>query len=211
MKYIGSGLHKCEILLCDGDYFGKEVRRLMKKNLKVVALGDSITQGYPFDMEASWVYILKMEKGLDIVNKGINGDTLEGMLERFERDVISLLPGMVIIMGGTNDAFDGYSLSSMEYNLKRMVKFAKESKIVPVIGIPVPVDEPAVEIKLQKFRDFLRNFCDEEKIAFIDFYKTMVDEYGKIKEKLDFDGVHPNRDGYRVMADIAYDFLIQAF
>jgi lysophospholipase L1-like esterase len=82
-----------------------EINGKKNKNLKVVALGDSITQGYPFDMEASWVYILKMEKGLDIVNKGINGDTLEGMLERFERDVISLLPGMVIIMGGTNDAF----------------------------------------------------------------------------------------------------------
>ncbi|MDI3481620.1 MAG: acyl-CoA thioesterase [Tepidanaerobacteraceae bacterium] len=178
-----------------------------KKNLKFVALGDSITQGYPYGMEASWVHILKTEKGFNIVNKGINGDTLEGMLQRFEKDVISLLPGIVIIMGGTNDAFNGYSLSSMEYNIRQMVKLSKGSKIVSVIGIPIPVDEPAVEMKLQKFRKFLRDFCADENIAVIDFYRAMVDEFGKIKKKLDFDGVHPNREGYRVMADEAFDCL----
>ncbi|HHW03850.1 MAG TPA: hypothetical protein GXX35_13765 [Thermoanaerobacterales bacterium] len=181
----------------------------IKKDLKIVALGDSITQGYPFDADASWVHILNVEKGFNIINKGINGDTLESMLKRFEKDVISLLPHMVIIMGGTNDAFDGYSISSMEYNLKEMIKKTRVSKIVPVIGIPIPVDEPGVEIKLQKFRNFLRNFCEEEKIAYIDFYKTMANECSKIKDEMDFDGIHPNRDGYRAMADTAYDFLIK--
>lgn len=182
----------------------------IKTGVKIVALGDSITYGYPFDMEASWVHILQAEKGLDIVNKGINGDTLEGMLERFEQDVISLLPGIVVIMGGTNDAFEGYSLSSMEYNLKQMLEKAGASNIVPLIGIPIPVDESAVEKKLQGFRDFLRSFCKQERIACIDFYDTMADGHGRTKEELDFDGVHPSRDGYRVMADAAYDSLSQA-
>jgi len=44
----------------------------------------------------------------------------------------------------------------------------------------------------------------------MDFYKAMADECGNIKEELDFDGVHPNKDGYRVMADVAYALLSQA-
>lgn len=181
----------------------------MMAKLKIVALGDSITQGYPYDMTASWVNILNIEKGFNIINKGINGDTLEGMLDRFQRDVIDQQPGMVIIMGGTNDVFEGYSLSTMQYNLKQMVKKAIEMNIFPVIGIPIPVDEPMVEIKLSKFRDFLKEFCEEQAVSYIDFHKAMVDDSGLIKIELDFDGIHPNRDGYRTMANIVYEFLIK--
>lgn len=179
----------------------------IKKGLKIIALGDSLTRGFPFGMRASWVNILNTEKGFNITNKGINGDTLEGMLERFQRDVVDLEPDMVIIMGGTNDAFGEYSLSSMKSNLRQVVKKAISLGIKPVIGIPIPVDEPTVEIKLKRFRDFLKNLCHEHNIAFIDFYEIMVNEHGRIKEELDFDGVHPNKDGYRVMAARAYDVL----
>jgi len=177
--------------------------------LRIVALGDSITQGYPFDMKASWVNILNKEKGFNIINKGINGDTLEGMLERFQKDVIHLQADMVIIMGGTNDVFTGCSLESMQYNIKQMVKKSVDSKIIPIIGIPIPVDEPPVERKLTKFREFLKDFCEEQRVSYIDFHKAMADVNGLIKEELDFDGVHPNRNGYRAMAVEAYDCLIK--
>jgi len=180
-----------------------------RRNLTIIALGDSITQGYPYGIKASWVNILNTEKGFNIINKGINGDTLEGMLERFQRDVVELQAEMVIIMGGTNDAFIGFSLESMQYNIKEMVKKAMNLKIIPVIGIPIPTDEPFVERKLNRFRDFLKKFCEDRKISYIDFYKVMVNVDGLIKKELDFDGVHPNMEGYRVMAVEAYNSLMK--
>ncbi|MCG1013264.1 hypothetical protein JT739_11745 [Tepidanaerobacter sp. GT38] len=177
------------------------------KNIKIIALGDSLTQGYPYDIKASWVNILNSEKGFNIINKGINGDTLEGMLKRFYGDVAAYRPDLVIIMGGTNDAFNGFSLSSMENNLKNIVKKALDTGIRPIIGIPLPVDEPAVEEKLCKFREFVREYCCDKNIAYIDFYTPLVGSNGRIKEEMDFDGIHPNKQGYRAMAIEAYKIL----
>lgn len=173
------------------------------KNHKIVALGDSITFGYPFTPEDSWVGILRRERGWDIVNKGVNGDTLDGMLERFERDVQSFSPDMLIVTGGTNDAFNEYSLESMENNLREIIKKAKALGIKPVTGIPIPADDPAVEKKLEKFRGFLKEFCFREGIPYIDFYRALAGDSGRIKPEFDFDGVHPSREGYRAMAKAA--------
>lgn len=173
----------------------------------MVALGDSITQGYPFGSEASWVNILKKEQGFNIVNKGINGDTLEGMLDRFDGDVKSLSPQIVIVMGGTNDAFNAYSLSAMEYNLTRIIKIAEKTSIKPIIGVPIPVDDPAIEAKLQCFRSFIKSYTKHNNIFIIDFFNTLADSSGRIKREYDFDGVHPSREGYKIMSKVASDGL----
>lgn len=173
---------------------------------KIVALGDSITYGYPYNPDISWVNHLK-KSGIEIINRGINGDTLEGMLERFDRDVVEYYPKFVIIMGGTNDAFGSYSLAAMEYNLKQIVYKSTQFSIKPIIGIPVPTDELAAEQKLSKFRCFLKDFCIKNDIMYIDFYSVVVDNIGRIKPEFDFDGVHPNIDGHKAMAKIAGEVI----
>lgn len=173
---------------------------------RLVALGDSITYGYPYTPNASWVNYLK-NSSINIINSGVNGDTLEGMLHRFDEDVASYSPKFVIITGGTNDAFGEYSLAAMKYNLKQIVNKSLGYNIKPIIGIPVPSDEPMVEPKLDKFRNFLRKFCFEKIIPYIDFYSVIVDNTGKMKPEFDFDGVHPNKDGYLVMGKSAAEVI----
>lgn len=176
------------------------------KQKRIVALGDSITYGYPYTSDESWVNYLK-KSGIDIINSGVNGDTLEGMLDRFDEDVVSYSPKFVIIMGGTNDAFGQYPLAAMEYNLRQIVDKSFESNIAPIIGIPVPTDESMIELKLEKFRHFLRKFCSEKIIPYIDFYSAVVDNTGSMKSEFDFDGVHPNKCGYFIMGKVAKKFI----
>lgn len=173
---------------------------------KIVALGDSITYGYPYTPDVSWVSHLQ-KTGMKIINSGINGDTLDGMLKRFNKDVVEYSPEFVIIMGGTNDAFGSYSLSAMEYNLKQIVNNSNQSGIEPIIGIPIPTDELVTEQKLNKFRCFLKDFCIRNDIMYIDFYSKIVDDAGKIKPEFDFDGVHPNKEGHKAMAKIAGEVI----
>ena len=40
--------------------------------------------------------------GFDLINKGVNGDTTEGILRRFKSDVMDHEPNMVFILTGTN-------------------------------------------------------------------------------------------------------------
>ncbi len=89
----------------------------------IVAIGDSITQadthwsvqGHRNTIQGGWV--ARLENRLcedfpdeyEVVNKGINGDTVQGVLNRLDRDVILLQPDIVIVAIGTNDIFGNLS------------------------------------------------------------------------------------------------------
>ncbi len=75
--------------------------------MKLICIGDSLTTGYGVFRNERWTEILKDRYGFEVVNKGVNGDTTAGMLDRFFDDVV--LPGadLVIIMGGCNDLLAG--------------------------------------------------------------------------------------------------------
>lgn len=173
---------------------------------KIVALGDSLTLGFPFEENKSWPGILREEKGLNIINKGINGDTTKGMFVRFDWDVVKLSPDVVVITGGANDILNGIPLEQIKENILKMITTAKNHKIIPVLGITPPVDDPMLQRKLKKFVDFLNNLSSD--YLLIDFYSSMIDKKtNKLRTEYDLDGVHPNERGYRTMAETAWDIL----
>lgn len=175
--------------------------------MKIVALGDSITYGFPYLPEFSWVRLVSDELGIAMMNKGINGDTTWGMLERFALDVTAHHPSHVIILGGANDAFEGVIANEALDNIIKMVQMAGESGIVPWIGLPTPCNF-AEEALLEQYRQLLHRYTAANGIGLIDFYSAMLNPAGDgIWERLYFDGVHPNEAGYRVMAGVAADFL----
>jgi len=53
--------------------------------MKIVAMGDSITQGYPFTNQESWVEYLAQELKFQVLNQGICGDFTSGMCPAFPR------------------------------------------------------------------------------------------------------------------------------
>lgn len=81
----------------------------------IVAIGDSITQadthwtveGHKNTIQGGWVTRLEsilnenFSDEYDVVNKGINGDTAYGVLNRLNRNVIQLKPDIVIVAIGT--------------------------------------------------------------------------------------------------------------
>ena len=106
--------------------------------MKVIALGDSITQGFPFSTKESWVYYAAQELDLDIINQGICGDLTRDMLRRFQQDVVAYNATHVIILGGTNDAALGYPLAEVSTNFTVMVDMACRHDIIPILGLPIP-------------------------------------------------------------------------
>jgi acyl-CoA thioesterase I len=83
-----------------------------KHNLRVVAVGSSSTEGtgasgpsktYPAQLDA----ILEQRfpgARIEVINKGIGGETAAGTLARLDRDVFSFHSDLVIWQLGTNDA-----------------------------------------------------------------------------------------------------------
>lgn len=108
-------------------------RRLTEgRQLTVVALGSSSTQGagastpgnaYPARLESE-LHALLPHMAITVINKGVGGEDAGQMLARFERDVLSVEPDLVIWQAGVNAAIRGTSLDEfveqMNEGIERM-------------------------------------------------------------------------------------------
>jgi lysophospholipase L1-like esterase len=167
---------------------------------RVVLIGDSITEFWEV-----------ADPGLfdgKLIDRGISGQTTAQMLLRFRADVVTLRPLMVHILGGTNDvAGNGGPTSPQDFrnNIESMVELAQANGIRVILGgIPPaaafpwrPEIRPAPMIK--ELNVWLRDYAASKRLRFIDYYKELAGADGGLKADLGNDGVHPNRNGYRIM------------
>ncbi len=174
---------------------------------RVVFLGDSITDGWRLN---------EYFPDRDFVNRGISGQITGEMLGRMKADVIDLKPEAVLILAGTNDIARGVSLAAIESNLAMIAELAEYHKIKPLIASVLPVSDyhkdqnPAFEMgrthppqTIRALNEWIRSFCRERNLLYVDYYAATVDADGFLKADLADDGLHPNGAGYRVMAPLA--------
>lgn len=176
------------------------------RNVSLVCLGDSITWGFPYGPHCSWVEISQKALGLSMINRGINGDTAEDLLERFNSDVLDLKPSHVTIMVGTNDATMGMTLEEYSRCIQTMCLDAAKADISAIIALPVPSADRWLEYTLDKYRHWLRNYADKNKVPLLDFCPGMKMPDGSINMEFYVDEVHPNKKGYEAMAERFTDF-----
>jgi lysophospholipase L1-like esterase len=175
---------------------------------RVVFLGDSITDGWR----------LKEYYGADrdFVNRGISGQITGEMLGRMQADVIALKPRMVLVLAGTNDLARGVVASTIENNLTMIADLAEAHHIAPLFASLLPVSDYHKDVnpqyeqtfrrtpaKILEINSWLRSFCEQRHFVYIDYYSAMVDRNGRLQSDLSDDGLHPNAQGYRIMAPIA--------
>ncbi|WP_066637027.1 GDSL-type esterase/lipase family protein [Desulfolucanica intricata] len=214
----GSNIKKVLFVLKEQEDYNNFLNMVNRK--KIVCLGDSITYGYPYGTEVSWVRIITKQLDMHMINKGINGDTTVQMQARFDTDVVPWEPSYVIILGGTNDAFLGVDLSRVQKAFSIMVQNSFEEGICPILGLPAAVstggvlsDFPAEEFrevseKLNSIRDWIKGFAANLQLPTIDFYSPLLEQSsGQGNPGYFVDGYHPNRLGYQVLAKEAGKLL----
>lgn len=168
--------------------------------MKIVCIGDSITWGFPFGPEYSWVTMLKDALGAEVINKGINGNTTTDMQKRFPRAVLSFEPTHVIIMGGANDVLCAESYDRITFNLRLMAESAAERGIKVIFGLPAAIDDSYCEGLLVRIRDWMRKYAGDHDIPVIAFNRAFYDEKSRLRtELLLMDGAHPTVEGYQEM------------
>jgi lysophospholipase L1-like esterase len=189
--------------------------------MKIICIGDSLTHGYKIKPTQAWPRLVNQELNVEVVNKGINGDTTGGMLGRFYYDVIRENPSHVIITGGGNDLIWNVPLSVVRSNVAAMVHQATHHMVVPIIGIPIPFESAkamenwpgiehtsAINANLSAYRTWIQRFSTDFSLTSIDFYRLFTDDKGNVKQELYIDGLHPTPNGNTFMSNaVVEEFL----
>lgn len=170
---------------------------------RVVFFGDSITEGWDLD---------KFFPGKGYINRGISGQTTPQMLVRFRQDVLNLNPRAVLILAGTNDLAQNSgteTVEEIEGYITSMCELARANNISVVLSSIIPaLDYPwrpglKPASKIVEINSWLKSYAEKNKLAYIDYYNSMVDQKQGLPEELSKDGVHPTEKGYSVMAPLA--------
>ena len=184
-----------------------------KNEQRVVFMGDSITDSWDDPRYGGFF------PGKPYFNRGISGQTTPQMLIRFRRDVIELKPKVVVILAGTNDIAGNTgptTLEAIEDNLVSMAELATAHGIRVVFASVLPVSDyelrdgkPIMQTgrrppeKILALNKWLKDYAATHGHGYLDYFSATVDDKGFLKDELSDDGLHPNAQGYVVMAPLA--------
>jgi lysophospholipase L1-like esterase len=77
--------------------------------------------------------------GKTFVNHGVAGNTIYGLKNRFERDVLPQFPDHCCIQGGTNDSLIGTPLEDSKADIRALIEKCLDAEITPVVGTVLPL------------------------------------------------------------------------
>ncbi len=171
---------------------------------RVVFMGNSITEGWSDHMPEFF-------QGKPYVNRGISGQTTPQMLLRFRQDVVDLKPVVVVILAGVNDIAGNTGPATLEEifgNICSMAELAKAHNIKVVLSAVLPAYDfpwkPGIEpaFKIIALNKMIEKYALEQNHTYLDYHSPMSDEQSGLKAEYTYDGVHPNREGYLLMAEL---------
>ncbi len=180
---------------------------------RVVFMGNSITEGWKAWGDPAFF------SGKPYYDRGISGQTTGQMLVRFREDVVNLKPAVVVIMAGINDIAENNGPSKLEDvfgNIVSMAELARLNHIKVVLSSVMPAYNfpwrPGIDPKpsVTALNTMIKNYCEKNKIVYLDYFTAMADERRGLPANLSKDGVHPNLAGYKIMEPLAEKAIDEA-
>jgi lysophospholipase L1-like esterase len=156
----------------------------------IICFGDSLTFGTGADSGMDYPSQLSKLISKPVINAGVPGDTTASALTRLQRDVLSRSPDLVLITLGGNDLKNGVAKDIAFKNLKRVVESIQgQGARVIIGGIRFPLRD-------RGFARGYKDLADQTGAVLIpDIFKDIIGN-----RRLMSDPIHPNGDGYKIMA-----------
>ena len=219
---------------------------------KVVFLGDSITEAGIYDNEVGvpsgdtliypkytgFITLLKkdIEDDIELIGKGVSGNKVSNLLERYKKDVLSLNPDIVFIYIGINDVWHKYSFGTgtdiifYENGLRKIITDLKNKGSRVILCTPTVIGENKGEFTLvnefkdietmeimngdlDAYSDVIRKLAYELNTDLLDLreiFMNYISENNPNNESsgiTTYDGVHLNDLGNKLIADEMLRFI----
>ncbi len=184
----------------------------------IVALGDSTTAGTPAfqspveapphgrgDEHSQYAYwLMARHHDWDVRNCGVNGERSDQIAARFDRDVTRAQPAAVVIIAGVNDIYQGRTPDTVIGQLRSMYDRAAATNIPVVAGSIIPYNSatPAQNDAMHAVNAWIAaEAVRDPRVRFVDTRRAAAAPEDPDRLAGSPDGLHPDVDGYRRMAE----------
>lgn len=174
----------------------------LRYDADVVFLGDSITVGGDFQGKF---------KDTKIVNLGISGDTLSGMIDRVPM-VVAVKPEKVFVMGGINGLTNQNLQESIE-TYQTLIDTLQQAlpnteiymqSVLPIkSGVLSNLDNEHIVM----FNDLLKDLASSKECTYIDLFSIYVRD-GEQNQDYGKDGIHLKENAYSYWFDEIEKYIL---
>ena len=194
---------KCESYAVQNTNLAKE---------QIVFIGDSITDFYVLDDYYA-------DLPLAVYNRGISGDTTEGVLKRLDVSVIDLKPSKVVLMIGTNDVNLKRENEDILYTYRQIVNKIRielpDTELYCMSIIPQgkgledysTVDVDLSTEKILYLNAEIEKITEEKGAVYIDLFSHIADENNYLIGEYSDDALHLNAAGFEVWTALLKPYL----
>ena len=202
---------------------------LLKENSIFVVAGDSVTDcdrdflaptwkpeslgnGYAYFLQAALTAFYP-QLNVQVINRGVGGDTSAQLLERWQEDVLEWKPDFISILIGVNDAwrhFDGHAainelinVDSFKENCRKMTHSGLELGAGMCIMSPFMLElnkEDSLGAMVRQYAAAAKEVADEFKLPFVNlqaaFDKVLAQRYTC---NFSPDRIHPNEAAHMII------------
>lgn len=179
------------------------------KKKTILFFGNSLTAGYGVEPQEAFPSLIQhridsLDLPYTVVNAGVSGETTSGGDGRIDW-VLQQPVDIFILELGANDGLRGIPVSETRKNLQSIIDKvrAKDSSIKIILaGMQIP---PNMGQKYtREFREVFAALASENNIELVPF---LLEGVGGEEHLNQADGIHPNPEGHKLLAENVWKYL----
>jgi lysophospholipase L1-like esterase len=163
-----------------------------------------VSKGY-IDYLKEMLHVKFPQNRLNLINSGIPGDTADSGLYRMKWDVLRYNPDCVFIQYALNDAFSGFTEQQFKRSIKGIIDNIRDNGDAEIVLITsVYIGDNDDNRLVEGYYHQLEILGRDYRIPVVlthEYWKKKIREGILFGTLVQFDGVHPTEEGYKLMAE----------
>ncbi len=181
-----------------------EVSETKTTTKTILFFGDSLTAGFGLE-DSNDAYPAVVQTKIDslgrnyvVVNSGLSGETTSGGLGRINW-VLNQKVDVFVLELGANDGLRGISLAETRENLQAIIyAVRKKYPEIPIILAGMQLPPNLGQDYTTEFKSIFEELAEKNTLEIIPF---LLKDVGGIPELNQDDGIHPNVEGHKIVAN----------